>query len=116
VVWDPDPAFAPTCVGRVLRIKPLSDLLRLPALLEPVARHLQTVGLAGAGARGAEVAEALARAGASRVARFGGVPFPPPWWHHDGQGALAVLLRWADLEDVDGGSAAGERAPSGGET
>jgi hypothetical protein len=114
VVWDPDPSFAATCVGRVLRVKPLSDLMRLPELLEPVARHLQTVGLAGAGARRTEVAEAVARVGASRVTRFRDVPFPPPWWHHDGQGALAVLLRWADLEDVDGDSAGGERGPSGG--
>lgn len=114
VIWDPDPAFAPTCVGRVLRLKPLTDLLRLPGLLEPVARHLQTVGLAGAGGRAAEVAEALARIGASRITSFRDVPFPPPWWHHDGQGALAVLLRWADLEDVDGGSAGGEPGPSGG--
>jgi hypothetical protein len=98
VVFDPDPAFDPGCVGRVVRVKPVEDLREVVDALRPVGPHLQTVGLAGAGERAMELAEALARIGVSRVAGFEDVPFPPPWWHHDGRGGLEALLRWVDLE------------------
>jgi methionyl-tRNA synthetase len=32
------------------------------------------------------------------VVAFRYVPFPPPWWHHDGGGPLGDLVRWVDLE------------------
>jgi hypothetical protein len=44
------------------------------------------------------VAEALARVGVTRVTAFSEVPFPPPWWHHDGVGPLGALVRWVDLD------------------
>lgn len=98
VIYDPAPAFAPTCVGRVVRIKPVADARRVPALVSPFRAHLQTAALAGCGGRLAEVAEALARVGVSRITGFDAVPFPPAWWSHDGQGPLRALVRWTDLE------------------
>jgi hypothetical protein len=98
VVLDPRPAFAPSCVGRVVRVKAVSDVMRVPALVEPFGPHLQTVGVAGAGDRLEALARALGRVGASRITGFAEVPFPRPWWHHDGRGPLRVLLRWVDLE------------------
>lgn len=97
VVLDPDPAFTPGCVGRVVRVQPVADLMEVPARIRPLRAHLQTVGLAGGGAREKELVEALARAGASRITGLADVPFPPPWWHHDGRGPLSVLLRWVDV-------------------
>ncbi len=99
VVYDPAPAFAPSCVGRVVRVKPVSDILRVPSLVAPFRRHLQTVGVVGCGGRREGLANALAEVGVTRVAPLSGVPFPPAWWHHDGQGPLSPLLRWVDLED-----------------
>ncbi len=99
VVYDPAPAFAASCPGRVVRVKPVADVLRVPFLLRPFRRHLQTVGLAGCGDRRERLADALAGAGVTRVAPLSAVPFPPPWWHHDGQEPLGALLRWVDLED-----------------
>jgi hypothetical protein len=98
VIYDPAPAFAPSCVGRVVRVKPVPDALRVAELVAPFAGHLQTVGVVGLGAGTEVLAEALAGVGGTRVAPFSDVPFPPPWWHHDGQGALGALLRWVDLE------------------
>jgi len=98
VIFDPAPAFAPACVGRVVRVKPVADAARVPGLVAPFAAHLQTVGVAGLGAHTESVAEALARTGVTRVAAFTDVPFPSPWWHHDGSGPLSALVRWADLE------------------
>ena len=98
VVYDPTPAFEPACVGRVVRVKPVSDVFEVPSLVAPFRRSLQTVGVSGCGDRRERLANALADAGVTRVAPLSAVPFPPAWWHHDGQGPLSALLRWVDLE------------------
>lgn len=98
VIYDADPAFAPSCLNRVLWVKPLEDLGRAVAYVAPYAAYLQTVGLEGAGPRRAALAERLGRAGASRVTSFADMPWPPAEWHHDGRGPLRELLRWTDLE------------------
>jgi len=82
----------------VVRVVPVADVLEVAGLLAPAAAHLQTVGVAGCKERWQVLAESLARVGASRVTPFGSVPFPPPWWHHDGQGPLRALVRWTDVE------------------
>ncbi len=98
VIYDPSPGFGPMCVGRTVRVKPVADVLDVPELVSTLGRHLQTVAVAGCGPRLERVAGALTEAGVSRVAGFGSAPFPAPWWHHDGQGPLRALVRWADLE------------------
>jgi len=98
VVFDPGEARLPYCVGRVVRVKSVPTWKRIVALLAPMSVHLQTVGVAGLGDHTEAMAEALARVGATRVTAFAEVPFPPPWWHHDGQGPLGALVRWVDLE------------------
>lgn len=98
VIYDPDPAFEPSCLSRVVRVKPVADLAEVPALLASLAPFVQTVAVEGAGERREELAEALARAGVVRITSLEAAPWPPPWWHHDGAGPLRVLLRWTDLE------------------
>lgn len=98
VIYDPDPTFEPSCLGRVVRVTPVAALEAVPALLEHLSPFLQTVALEGAGDRRRPLAEALARVGAVRVTSLQSAPWPPPWWHHDGAGPLQVLLRWTDLE------------------
>ena len=60
-----------------------------------------TVGMAGLGTRARALGDQLARLGVSRIVAFEDMPFPPPWWNHDGRGPLSVLLRWTDRK-VDG--------------
>ncbi|MCG6989269.1 MAG: hypothetical protein LJF06_13965 [Gemmatimonadetes bacterium] len=98
VIWDPSPEFTPTCVGRVVRVKPVAHAARVAELVAPYSAHLQTVAVAGLGGETEAVAEALARVGVTRVTAFADVPFPPPWWHHDGLGPLGALVRWVDLD------------------
>lgn len=98
VVYDPDPAFEASCLNRMVRVKPVGHAEELPDLLEPVARHLQTVAAEGLGERAEAVCGMLARIGVSRITPIEAAPWPPPWWHHDGAGALSALIRWADVE------------------
>jgi hypothetical protein len=94
---DQAPARLPS-VGRVARVRPVADVDAVAGLLAPLAPHLQTVGVAGLGGRLEEVARALGHLGVARVTPFRAVPFPPPWWHHDGGGPLRDLVRLVDLE------------------
>jgi hypothetical protein len=99
VIYDPGPGFGPSCVGRLVRVKPVADVLDVTGLVSPLGHHLQTVAVAGCGARLERLAGALTEAGVSRVTGFDAAPFPAPWWHHDGRGPLSALVRWADLEE-----------------
>jgi hypothetical protein len=98
VIYDPGAAFAPSCTGRFVRVRPVSDIRDVTELVSPAGRHLQTAGVAGCGDRLVVLAEELARVGVTRIAPFSDLPFPPPWWHHDGGGPLASLVRWVDLQ------------------
>lgn len=99
VILELDPSLAGSCSGRLVRVRSVADVREVPALLAPLARHLQTVGVVGLGARLVDTALMLGKMGASRVVPFRSVAFPPPWWHHDGRGPLRDLLRWVDLEE-----------------
>jgi len=84
------------CVGRVVRVRPVPTLDELPGLLAPMRHHLQTVALAAAGSRFPALAAAVATVGASRVAPFPQVAFPPAWWRQDGRGVLQELVTWVE--------------------
>ncbi len=98
VIFGHGPADPLPCLGRAVRVVPLTDVEQLPDLLARGGGHLQTVGTAGLGDRAQGLASRLGRAGVSRVVPFAEVPFPPPWWHHDGGRPLGDLVRWVDLE------------------
>jgi hypothetical protein len=84
--------------GRVIRVRPLRGLGEIVSELAPFSGHLQTVGVTGLGDRLQGLGRTLAELGVSRIVRFESIPFPPPWWHHDGRGPLRDLVRWVDLE------------------
>lgn len=98
VLVERDPGFRPSCTGRVVRIRPVDGLEEAVRELSAVGEVLQTVALDGAGRRRDHLAESLGRAGAVRITRLDNVPWPPPWWHHDGRGPLRALIRWVDLD------------------
>ncbi len=98
VIYDPDPAFAASCLNRVVRVKPVARLDDVPALVERYAPVLQTVGVAAGEPDARALAEALGRLGASRIAPLGRMAWPPPHWHHDGRPPLRELVRWCDRE------------------
>jgi len=98
VVVDEAP---PELVGlseRFVRVVPVEGPDQVVGRLRPLARHLQTVAVAGSPARRDALAGRLGAIGASRVTTLERAPWPPAWWHHDGFGPLEVLVRWTDLE------------------
>jgi hypothetical protein len=99
VVFDPEPGFTPSCLNRVVRVKPVRRLEEVVEHARPLGRLLQTVGVAGPEARLAPLVEALGRLGASRVAPIAAMAWPSPWWHHDGRPPLADLVRWCDWDE-----------------
>lgn len=98
VIYTAEADFEPSCLNRLVWVKPLSDLENVVSFVRPVTAYLQTVGITGAGARRAAVAERLGRIGVSRVTSLERMPWPPGHWHHDGRSPLRELVRWVDLE------------------
>lgn len=98
VIYDPDPTFTASCLNRVVRIKPVSELGAVPGLVRDYAPVLQSVGLAGPRPRLTPLAEELAAIGVSRLAPLGSMAWPRPTWHHDGRPPLSDLVRWCDWE------------------
>lgn len=79
--------------ARVLRVHLASSASEVRAALTPVAHHLASIGLAGV----ASTAE-LAALRPSRICPLGEMQAPPISWCHDGQGVLAPLAAFTDLE------------------
>ncbi len=98
VIHDPDPAFAASCLNRVVRVKPVGSLDEVAERVERFAPFLQTVGVAADPGSTRALAASLARIGAARVAALGNMAWPPQTWHHDGRPPLRDLVRWCDLE------------------
>ncbi|HET8656845.1 MAG TPA: acyl-CoA reductase [Longimicrobiaceae bacterium] len=97
-IFDPEPAFAASCLNRVVRVKPVSRLDEVGDLVRSLAPVLQSVGVAGPADRLEPLADALGRLGASRITPIGRMAWPPPDWHHDGLPPLRTLVRWCDWE------------------
>ena len=93
VLLDNNSQFTPSCLNRVITVKPLPEQLG-PAVLR-VRNHLSTIGIFPATL---ENAERVAGCGATRICPIGSMQFPPLTWHHDGRPVLAPLVRWIDLE------------------
>ena len=98
VLFEPGGKVEPLCGNRTVKVVPVVRAAEALSELEGLADHLQTVGVEGLGEERDFVVEALARMGVSRVVGFSQVPWPPPWWHHDGEGPLRTLVRWTDAE------------------
>lgn len=98
VIADPAPAFAASCLNRVVYVKPLPSLSALPDLLAPVRPFLQTAGVAGDRPFRLAAAEALGVLGTARVCPLGQMQHPPADWRHDGRPRLLDLLRWVDVD------------------
>jgi len=98
VIYEPDPAFVPSCLNRVIRVKPIPDLEKVWDVIAPFRNYFQTVGLAVDGDRLLAIGERLGEMGVDRICPLGQMGDPSPGWHHDGRFTLVELVRWADLE------------------
>lgn len=108
VILDRGSGLRGSCPGRVVRVVGVEALDAVPRMLAPVGPLLQTAALEVGEERRETLAEGLARVGVSRITTLGAMPWPAPWWHHDGLPPLGALVRWSDLEAAP---SAGEGAP-----
>lgn len=93
VIFDPDPRFRPSCLNRVVYIKPFPQDWQ--SALEPVKDHLSTIGFWPPDSSHAELLTIL---GATRFCPVGKMQAPPWTWHQDGIAPLSSLVRWVDFE------------------
>jgi len=98
VLFEPLSRFEPSCLGRTVRIHPVADASKVPSLLGPARRILQSCALEGAERDRMRVAGQLSEMGATRLTTFRRQAWPPAWWRHDGEGPLRALVRWVGLE------------------
>jgi hypothetical protein len=96
VIYEDDPAFTPSCLNRVVFVKPTDGFKRVLDQTQRLAEQLSTVGVAPMNERAMAFAADLARMGVNRVCPVGQMQRPPLSWHHDGHPNLAELVRWVD--------------------
>ncbi len=102
VIYEPDPAFLPTCANRTVRVKPIPCLEDLPEHLGAWAGKIEAVGFAGPSARRTALGETLAgRSAVSRICPLGRMQQPALGWPRGGVLRLGALLRWLDVDDPD---------------
>jgi hypothetical protein len=98
VVLEPEPGFGPGCLNRTVILHPVDHLELVPRIVAPLSPYLQTAVLAVAPERSLLLADALARAGVTRLCPPGRTQRPAPGWRPDGRPRLAGLVRWVDME------------------
>jgi hypothetical protein len=97
VIYDDSPAFVPSCLNRIVFVKPTDGHKRVLDAIQRFASSISTVGVAPMNERALAFAGDLARMGVHRVCPIGQMQRPPLSWHHDGRPNLADLVSWTDL-------------------
>jgi hypothetical protein len=98
VIYDDDPEFEPSCLNRVVFVKPTDGTARVLKSITRFISRISTVGVAPQIERMTEFANQLAALGVHRVCPVGRMQRPPLWWYHDGQPNLASLVRWTEFD------------------
>lgn len=95
VIFEEDPEFQPSCLYRVVRVKPLDCIEKLPEYLKGYKGYFQTVGTNLDDKE--KLADLLYPLGVSRITETGKM-VPSYILHHDGNQQILPLLRWVDIE------------------
>ncbi len=98
VLYEADPAFVPSPLGRTVRVKLVKQLANAIEHLRPWRSALQAVGIAVKAERLGPLAEALAALGVARICPLGQMQSPRLAWHGEVGLRLLDLVRWTDLE------------------
>ena len=97
VIYDDDPSFTPSCLNRVVFVKPTDGMPRVLENIQRFATRISTVGVAPLSERMTDFTNRLAKLGIHRVCPIGQMQRPPLWWYHDGKPNLSALVRWTEL-------------------
>lgn len=96
VIYQDDPSFTPSCLNRVVFVKPTDGYKRVLDAIQRFSWRISTVGVAPLNERAMAFASDLSKMGIHRVCAVGQMQRPPLSWHHDGRPNLADLVRWTD--------------------
>ena len=98
VYRDAPQALAPSALNRTVTVVAVDHLDQVMPLLAPHRAFLQTVGVAAAPRELFALAEALGKAGVTRICALGHMTSPEAGWHHDGRFSLLDLTQMVDIE------------------
>jgi len=101
---EPSPLF------RVIRVKPVKDVMDIPNLIKPLGQFLQTIGVAIPNERLIVFADAMGQVGATNIRTISTMTLQKPWEPWDGRFPLHELfeldgIRWVSIntKDIDEG-------------
>ena len=97
---EPSPLF------RVIRVKPIEDIMKIPVLVKPIGQFLQTVGVAIPNDRLISFADAIGEVGATNIRAISSMTLQKPWEPWDGRFPLHELfehdnIRWVSISTKD---------------
>lgn len=109
VIYDEsNPNCEPSPLFRVIRIKPVSDIMVIPQMVRPLSSFLQTVGVAIPQNRLLAFADALGQVGVTNFRTISGMTLQKAWEPWDGRFPLQELfehdgIHWVsiDTKDID---------------
>ena len=97
VIYEDEPSFAPSCLNRVVFVKPAMNAAQVCEVVQRHAPRISTVGVAPMSDAMTPFATELGKLGIHRVCAIGQMQRPPLWWYHDGRPNVADLVRWTEL-------------------
>jgi hypothetical protein len=109
VIYDENvTSFEPSPLFRVIRVKPIDDIMEIPQKIKPLGQFLQTVGVAIPMTRLLPFADALGAAGVTNLRTVSGMTLQKSWEPWDGRFPLQELfeldgVHWTsiDTRDID---------------
>ncbi|GAG98490.1 unnamed protein product, partial [marine sediment metagenome] len=103
VIYDGNkPTFEPSPLFRVIKVKPVNDIMEIVSLMKPLGRFLQTVGVAIPNDRLIPFADAIGEIGATNIRTISNMTLQKSWEPWDGRFPLQELfeldnIRWVSI-------------------
>ncbi len=86
VIYDGNTTnFEPSPLFRVIRVKPVNDIMEIPKLVKPIGKFLQTVGIAIPNNRLIPFADAIGEVGATNIRTISSMTLQKAWEPWDGR-------------------------------
>jgi hypothetical protein len=107
VIYDEsNPNCEPSPLFRVIRVKPVADIMELPQKVRSLSSFLQTVGVAIPQNRLLAFADAMGQAGATNIRTISGMTLQKAWEPWDGRFPLQELfehdsIHWVSIDTKD---------------
>jgi hypothetical protein len=107
VIYDEsNPNCEPSQLFRVIRVKPVADIMDIPEKVRPLGSFLQTVGVAIPQNRLIAFADAMGQAGATNIRTISGMTLQKAWEPWDGRFPLQELfehdaIHWVSIDTKD---------------